>query len=235
MKKISVVIPVYNESSYIEKFIPQLVSKLNKLNLEYELIISENGSTDNTFTKAKRLAKRFKRVVVISSPLADYGNAVKKGFLFAKGKFLVLFDLDYWDVPFIIKSLPLMESYDAVVGSKRGVSSQDGRSITRKTSTFVFSLILKVGFGLKISDTHGIKIINRKSFTSIIHKCKMTRDLFDSELLIRGGVEGLRLGELGVRVFEKRKSRSSIMRRAFRTIRDLYNLRKELIKEYGKL
>ena len=235
MKTISIVIPVYNENRYIDKFIVQLVKRLNKLRLEYELIISENGSRDDTLIKAKNLATRFKRIVVISNPKADYGRAVKNGFISAKGKFLVLFDLDYWDTNFITKSLPLMKNFDAIVGSKRGLASQDSRSFTRRASTFIFSYVLKMVFGLKISDTHGIKIINRKKFNSIIRKCKMTRDIFDTELLIRGGIEGASIGELGVKVFEKRKSRSSIMKRALITVRDLYYLRSLLKKEYGQL
>lgn len=235
MKELSIIIPVYNEDRYVDRFIPQLVKKLNHLGYNYELIISENGSKDKTLSKVKSLSRRFKTVSVISNPQANYGLAVKTGFLSAKGKYLFLFDLDYWDIPFIVKTLPMMKIYDAIVGSKRIGAANDTRAPIRKFSTLIFSYILKLVFGMKISDTHGIKIINRKKFISIIHKCRMTREIFDTELLIRGEYEGLKIGEVGVKVVEKRPSRTSIIKRAVRTLKDIYRLKTYLDKEYGKL
>jgi glycosyltransferase involved in cell wall biosynthesis len=233
--KLSIVIPVYNEAKYIDRFIPQLVKGLNKRGFDYELIISENGSKDKTLSKAKKLSRRFKHVTVISSLQANYGLAVKTGFLSAKGKYLILFDLDYWDISFINRALPMMKIHDAIVGSKWGKGAEDTRPNIRKLSTFIFSSILKMLFGMKISDTHGIKIINRKKFLPLIHKCRMTKDMFDTELLIRGEYEGLAIDEFGVKIVEKRASRSSIIKRAIRTLRDLYLLKTYLNKEYDKV
>lgn len=233
--KLSIIIPVYNEEKYIGRFIPQLVEKLNEGGFDYELIISENGSKDKTLLEAKRLARRFSRVSVISSREANYGLAVKTGFLNAKGEYLVLFDLDYWDISFIKKSLPLMKIFDAIVGSKWGKGANDTRPFVRRLSTLFFSFLLKALFGMKISDTHGIKILRRKKFLPIIRKCRMTKEIFDTELLIRGEYEGLEIGEFGVKVVEKRSSRTSIITRSIRTLEDLYQLKIYLNKEYGKL
>jgi len=233
--KLSIIIPVYNEEKYINRYISQLVNKLNKQGFDYELIICENGSKDKTLFKAKSLSRRFKHVSVISNSQANYGLAVKTGFLAAKGEYLILFDLDYWDVSFITRSLKMMKDNDAIVGSKWGKGAKDTRSCIRKLSTLIFSILLKILFGMKISDTHGIKIINRKKFLPLIKKCRMTKDIFDTELLIRGEYEYLNIGEFGVKIVEKRKSRSSIAKRAIRTLRDLYNLKIFLNKEYGRL
>lgn len=233
--ELSIIIPVYNEAKYIDRFIPQLVKKLNQQYFDYELIISENGSHDKTLSKSKNLARRFRHVRVISNPGANYGLAVKNGFLSAKGKYLVLFDLDYWDVSFVVKALTMMKTHDAIVGAKRGRGSRDTRPPLRKLSTLIFSSILKIFFGMKISDTHGIKIINRQKFTPLIKKCQMTKEIFDTELLIRGEYEGYIIGEIGVKVVEKRSSRTSIIKRAIRTLSDLYRLRTILKREYGQV
>lgn len=234
-KELSIVIPVCNEAKYIDRFIPQLVNRLNQQDFKYELTICENGSKDETFSKAKSLTRRYRNVSVISNSQANYGLAVKTGFLSARGKYLVLFDLDYWDIPFIVKALPLMNKYDAIVGSKRGAGARDTRPFLRKFSTLVFSLILKLLFGMKISDTHGIKIMNRKKFNPLIRKCRMTKEIFDTELLIRGEYTSLNIGEIGVRVVEKRPSRTSIIKRAFRTLKDLYRLKIYLNNEKSEL
>ncbi len=235
MKKLSIIIPVYNEEKYVNRFISQLVHGLNQKSYNCELIICENGSKDKTLFKVKSLSRRFKNVSVVSNLQANYGLAVKTGFLSARGEYLILFDLDYWDISFITKTLPMMKIYDAIVGSKRIGAAEDTRALVRKFSTLIFSLILKLVFGMKISDTHGIKIINRKKFIPIIHKCRMTREIFDTELLIRGEYEGLKIGEIGVKVVEKRPSRTSFFKRSVRTIKDLYKLKSYLDNEYNKL
>jgi hypothetical protein len=59
--------------------------------------------------------------------------------------------------------------------------------------------------------------------------------MFDTELLIRGEYEGLDIDEFGVKIVERRASRSSIIKRAIRTLRDLYLLKTYLNKEYDKV
>ncbi len=232
MKTFSVVIPIYNEERYLNKYLKQLIRQLKTLGLDFEIILSENGSTDKTWQITQALARQHKYIQALHNPQADYGLAVKNGFLKAQGKFLVLFDLDYWSLPFLRHALPRMVVLDAIIGAKRGRGAQDNRTFNRKIITLLFSLLLKFLFGMKISDTHGIKILNRKKFLPIIHKCLCTKEIFDTELLIRSEYEGLNIGEIGVHVQEKRKSRTSILKRAIRTLKDLVYLKQVLEHEY---
>lgn len=227
--KLSIIIPVYNEAAYLEPYLTDLVDKLKTCRLDYQIILAQNGSRDQTLKIARQLAKANPRLQVITTPVANYGLAVKQGFLAASGDYLVLFDLDYYDVNFLKRALPKMTHYAAIVGAKHN----DKRSHLRRTVTTVFSLILKIFFGLKISDTHGIKILHRRQFLPIIAKCRFTREIFDTELLIRGEYEGLKVGEIGVVVKEKRRSRTSIIKRSFKTILDLIKLKFVLTQEYG--
>jgi len=59
----------------------------------------------------------------------------------------------------------------------------------------------------------------------------MTKEMFDTELLIKGQFEGLKLSEIGVRVEEKRRSRTSIVKRSLKTVKDLVRFKTTLIKE----
>ena len=233
--KLSVIIPVYNEETYLAKYLDRIYSQLLKHGLDFELIISENGSLDNTRQLAADFARTHPKSRVITSQVANYGLAVKSGFLAGHGEYLVLFDLDYFDVDFVSKALEMMPPFEAVVGAKRGKGANDSRNFSRKLVTFSFTLLLKLFFGMKISDTHGIKILSRKAFLPIIKKTKFTKEIFDTEVLIRGEYEGLQIGEIGVTVAENRVSRSSIFIRALRTIKDLINLKVILSSEYGQL
>lgn len=228
--KFSIIIPIHNEEKYLKEFLFDLIDKLKSFR-DYEIILVENGSTDKTRRLARQICDQRKQVRMLNLPEGNYGLAVKKGFLSAKGDCLVLFDLDYYDVGFMKNAFKKLSQADAVVGTKTGKGSRDQRSFLRRLISFGFTSILKIFFNLKISDTHGIKVLDRKKFIPLIKKCLMTKEVFDTELLIRGQYEGLNLSEIGVKVEEKRQSRTSIIKRSVKTVKDLVLLKASLVKE----
>ena len=85
--KISLVIPCYNE----EKNIPTLSKKLNKLifNKSYEIIMVDNGSSDNTYNVLNKFLKNFDNVIILKLEKNEgYGNGILKGLKIAKGNIL---------------------------------------------------------------------------------------------------------------------------------------------------
>lgn len=231
MVSLSIIVPVYNEALFLDPLVREQIQQLQQLGFPFEFILCENGSQDKTLALARSLAKKYQQVKVLSLSQPDYGAAVRKGFLVGRNKYLILFDLDYFDTDFIGRALPLLQKNSAVVADKRGNGSQDQRNLLRRLATGTFSFLLKALFGLKISDTHGMKILDRKKFIPIINRCHFNRDIFDTELLIRGEYQGLKIAEVGVVVKEKRKSRSSILKRALRTLGDLVKLKIRLLIE----
>ena len=232
--KFSIIIPIHNEEEYLEKFLFDLLKKLKGFH-DYEVVLVENGSSDKTRQLARKICKQKKLVRMLTLPEGNYGLAVRTGFLSAKGDYLVLFDLDYYDVGFLKRGLSMMTDYGAVVGTKLGKGAQDFRPIFRRLGSYFFSFLLKFLFGMKVSDTHGIKVISKKEFTPIIKKTQFTQDIFDTELLIRGEYEGKRVGEIGVTVKEKREARSSFLKRIPRTLKNIFRLKKLLSYEYSNL
>jgi glycosyltransferase AglD len=118
-----------------------------------------------------------------------------------------------------------------VVGSKRGEGANDNRDPIRKLATLVFSTILRVVFGLKVSDTHGIKAMQRVVVEPYARICTFGQDLFDTELILRVERAGLRTAEIPVEVRELRPARSTFVTRVPRTLRGLCRLRWALWKE----
>ena len=86
--KFSIIIPIYNEEKYLQKFLFDLLKKLKNFS-DYEIILIENGSTDQTRKLARKICKQKKLVRMLTLPEGNYGLAVKKGFLSAKGDYLV--------------------------------------------------------------------------------------------------------------------------------------------------
>jgi len=200
----------------------------------FELIIVENGSTDGTNGIADSLATSFPEVRVEHRATADYGRALRAGLLTARGDVVVNFDTDFFDLDFLAAAFARVGEPNGpaiVVGTKRGEGATDSRAPLRKLATAVFSTVLRVAFGLYVSDTHGIKAMNRASVEPFARACSFGQDLFDTELILRVERAGLRTAEIPVGVEELRPARTSIARRVPRTLLGLVKLRIALFRD----
>ena len=106
MRNFSIIIPVYNEEKLLASALTRLIARLDKTHRGlYEIILSENGSTDNTLKLARRLARRYPFIRVIHSQLPSYGQAFRRGIYEAYYDTIVQFDLDFWDVRFLNRAI----------------------------------------------------------------------------------------------------------------------------------
>lgn len=225
---LSVVMPAYNEADILEDSVGEVVDGLSARGLGFEVVVVENGSTDDTLALARKLAKQYPEVRAETLPEADYGAALRHGLLHARGDVVVNFDADYYDLDFLDTAVELVSAPDGpavVVGSKRAPGANDTRALPRRLITAVFSTVLRVLFGLRVSDTHGMKALRREAVEPMARACRFGRDLFDTELVLRVERAGLRTGEIPVVVEERRPARSSILRRVPRTLLGLVRLR----------
>jgi glycosyltransferase involved in cell wall biosynthesis len=230
---ISVVMPAHDEEAFIASAVREVAEGMRSRG-PFEVVVVENGSTDATAAVAKGLLDEIPELRVLSLGAADYGKALRKGFLEATGDVAAFFDVDYYDLGFLDRAVALMDGPDGpavVVGSKRGPGAVDTRPWLRRMVTLVFSTILKVGFGLGVSDTHGMKVLRREPMVPLAEACRFGTDLFDTELILRAERAGLKSGEVPVVVQELRPSRSSIARRIPRTVANLVRLRVALWRE----
>jgi glycosyltransferase involved in cell wall biosynthesis len=231
--RFSLVLPAHNEEAILADTVAALVEGLRSRSHAFEVLVVENGSTDATLELALRLADEHPEVVALQSPVPDYGQALRRGLLTAQGDVVVNFDVDYYDLDFFDKAVALLQERGAaiVVGTKRGAGAEDERPWSRRIVTGAFSALLRRGFGLKASDTHGMKALDRALVVPIAERCQLGTDLFDTELVLRAERAGLRVEELPVRVTELRPARSSIARRVLRTTLGLRQLRLALRQE----
>jgi glycosyltransferase AglD len=198
------------------------------------VLVVENGSLDATGAVAGELAAALDEVEVLSLPEADYGRALRAGLLHATGTHVVNFDVDFFDLGFLDRAVALLDDPDGpdvVVGTKRGEGAVDTRSWHRRAVTAGYTAVLRHGFGLGVSDTHGIKAMRRRPLAELASTCRSGRDLFDTELILRAERAGLWATDIPVVVVERRASRTSIARRLPRTLRGLVGLRIALARE----
>jgi glycosyltransferase involved in cell wall biosynthesis len=232
---ISIVMPAHNEERYLEPAIKTVVQGLRERGYDFEVIIAENGSTDRTGSRLSALAASHKEVAPIRLPAADYGAALRTGFDACSGEFVINFDVDFVDLAFLDEALMRLQdpSVAVVVGSKRAPGALDGRGIGRRVITSVFSTILRAGFGLRVTDTHGIKAMRRAAVQPIVGLCKFGEDVFDTELILRAERAGLVVVEIPVSVEELRPARTPIWSRIPRSLIRLGQLRVTLWLEGG--
>ena len=133
--------PAHNEAAYLETAVREVYEGLHACGRDFELLVVENGSTDDTLEIARRLAGRYPNVRVSSRPVANYGAALREGLMSARGEFVVTFDVDYYELRFVDLALALLEAGDEapviVVASKRAPGSRDERPWPRRFVTAV--------------------------------------------------------------------------------------------------
>ena len=191
MKSLSIIIPVYNEEKLLKRQTERILAGIESLypEIQFEIILVENGSYDNTAEIASRLSED-KRIKVVSIKQPSYGLAFKAGLLKAKYQVIFQFDIDFWDLEFIRQADKLLETYDFVIGSKNIDGARDLRPIKRRLlSRYLEKAIKKEIVGRYIKD-----IVCQNHF-------------FDSELMIRIALDGHSFKEIPVNLQELRNSR----------------------------
>ena len=230
-KNFSIVIPIFNEEEILEESTNAIFSLCKRMEIDFEIIFSENGSTDKTKAIAEELTNKHPEIKIISNPEPNYGNALKTGFKIAKNDLVISFDIDYYSESFLSEALKLESEYSGITASKRLESSEDGRRFIRRLATNFFVILLKTLFGTKLSDTHGMKAIKKSEIEKFLPKVVSTQDIFDTELLIRIEKNGGKIKEVPAKVNEIRPSVSLIYKRIPRTLKSLIKLRIIFYKE----
>ena len=231
--RVTVIMPAHNEASLLEPVVREVVDGIRARNEFFEVLVVENGSHDATPAIAQRLERELPELRVETLPRADYGHALRTGLRSARGDIVVNFDVDYTDLGFLDAALARLGQPDApaiIVGSKRAPGAHDRRARHRRLVTWAFAFVMRAAFGLRVSDTHGLKVLDRRQVVAIGDACRSDGELFDTELILRAERAGLGIEELAVTVTECRPSRTSIGRRALRALVGLVRLRAALAR-----
>lgn len=231
---ISVVIPVHNESLIIRETVSNIESMLAQNLEEYQIVLVENGSSDDTRSICECLAKAHSRVSVVSLPAGDYGLALRHGIAASAYDKIIVFDADLYSGDFVKGVLTILATGPdtaVIVASKRNKESVDTRSGYRKLGTLTLNTIMRLVFGLKVSDTHGMKFVNRSLLREELTATHETGSLYDTALILRAERNGKKVKEVACTVKEMRPPRTKYAYRAPQTIGLLGKLRIRLLTE----
>jgi glycosyltransferase involved in cell wall biosynthesis len=230
---VSIVIPVYNEEGILREAVTELLQGLDTVrlaldapDLTFEIIIAENGSRDQTVELAEHLASEMPEVRTFSLGEPNYGKALRRGILEARGTWVICEEIDLCDLDFHRRALEHLRHGDAdmVVGSKAMKGASDHRPMFRRVATRVLNGMLRVALDFHGTDTHGLKAFHRETLLPIVQQCVIDRDLFASEFVIRAGRAGLSVIEIPIRLDEKRPPAINLVKRVPRVLQGMAKL-----------
>lgn len=209
MPNLSVIVPVFNKEKHIVQAIDRLESTLKNSKIDYEIIVINDGSTDNTGQKLhERMKKSPKRIKVLHNK-KNFGKgfAIREGFKIARSKSIAFIDGDLdipsFQLPTFYKQLMDMD-VDGVVGSKRQPGTRIEWSVYRSFLSAGFICLVRFLFPwLRVKDTQvGIKIFKRKALAQAFPIMRVEHWTFDLELLLYLLRGGYRLIEHPVKVYQ---------------------------------
>jgi glycosyltransferase involved in cell wall biosynthesis len=223
---VSVVMPCLNEEAAIGACIEKIRRTLDGAGIAGEIVVCDNGSTDDSVAIAERMGAR-----VVHQPERGYGNAYLKGFDSARGRFLVMGDADdTYDFTMIPEFLRALDGHDFVTGS-RYLDGGDAHisPLHRWFGNPALTRILNLLFGTHYTDVYcGFRAFSREAYDAIRPVSPGME--FNLELAINAGLAGLRVKELPI-VLAPRKGESKL-----RTFRDGWrSLRMMLLYSPNKL
>ena len=240
--KINITIPVYNEEKVLEKSIRYLYDFLseNFNNFDWEILIADNASIDNTLNIAKKLSQELNKVKYLHLDEKGRGRALKKSWTESDADIVSYMDVDLSTnlshFPEMINGM-ILNGYDIGTGSRLMKGSKTKRSFKREFISRAYNILVKILFRTKFSDAQcGFKAVTKKVVNKIIIPyVKDTGWFFDSELLIISEKLGYRILDVPVEWIEDLDTRVKIFRTAYEDIKGLIRVKINFIKGIYKI
>jgi glycosyltransferase involved in cell wall biosynthesis len=173
---VSIVIPAFNEEKTIGNVIEETVTVMDSLNMPYEIIVVDDGSTDNT----RRVAARYKVTVLSNEKNLGKGCAERKGFQHAQGDIIVTIDGDGAHKPKEISNLitPLLNGTDIAAGSRFLGRGKYTTSKLNLLGNIMFNMSIRLMTGRHVTDSQtGFRAIKKDA----LKKLNLESEGFDIE------------------------------------------------------
>ncbi len=193
---ISVIIPAYNEEANIEDTISLSLVALRPLFDNFEILIIDDASSDQTGEIANELASKHPEINVIHNPTnKGQGESLRIGFKQARYELVIHNAMDYpFDLINLEKMLPLILDADIVIAARK---QRSGYSTYRKLASITNLTLLKLLFGLNISDYNFVQLYRKNVLDNIPIETHSTAFL-TPEILIRAHDLGYRIKEIKI-------------------------------------
>lgn len=226
---LSIVIPAYNESERIVPTIGAIASYVSGLGYAWELIVADDGSSDDTVALLEALQFANLRVLPAERN-GGKGSAVRRGTLAARGQFVLFADADnstpIEELPKLLRKLQ-HEGYALAVGSRAVQGAQESnRSALRRLMSGGLRWIVRHVFRIGVRDTQcGFKLSTRAAAQRLHRAQTIMGFSFDLEILYLAAKWRYRVAEVAVEWVDAPGSKVDSFREARRFVRDLLKIK----------
>lgn len=189
---LSVVVPAFNEAKTLKENINNFNLYLSQQPYDYEIIIVDDGSTDDTKNQALELSNSSSKIKLIENKKnLGKGAAIKKGMLFARGDFCLFIDADgASSIDHLTLAWPLIQANGEIIIGTRNKKDIDGarqtipQALWKRLLGTIGNYIIRNVAVKNIWDTQcGFKILSKKAVNDIVAKTRINRWAFDVEVL----------------------------------------------------
>jgi dolichyl-phosphate beta-glucosyltransferase len=223
---LTVVLPCYNEAERLPGTLRALLAHLPGVPGQVEVLVVDDGSTDDTVMVADAVAAIDGRVRVLSyQPNRGKGYAVRTGMLAAEGQLIVFTDADGSYGPSELDRIvgALGEAPVAIGTRTSGTSGP----VARRAASRVFNLAIRGSLGLPHGDTQsGLKGFRRAAARQVFSQSRVDGFAFDVEVLWLARQLGLEVAEVAVQAMERQGSKVQMLADALGMLGEVWTVRR---------
>lgn len=207
---LSVVIPMYNEEAYVDRSVAAATGVLDEMGGEWEIVIVDDASTDETARRAEALAAADARVRVIHNAVnRRLGGTLRAGYAAARKELIFYTDADLpVDLAQLPRAVRLLEYQQAdLLAGYRFDRTSEG--LHRAAYTIGYHLLIRLLFGLRVRDVNfAFKLFRR----SLLQRFELRSEgsFIDAELLLRTRKAGAVMIQMGLDYFPRTRGRSKL-------------------------
>ena len=226
----SLIIPAHNEEHRLPDTLNQVAAYLKAQPYEFEVLVVENRSTDNTLAVAQAFAAQNPQVRVLQITQRGKGLAVKRGMLEARGEYRFMCDADLsMPITEIGKFIPpALTGYDIVIASREAPGSiRYNEPIYRHLGGRGINLIIRLLALPGLQDSQcGFKCFTARASDDLFRVQTLDGWSFDIELLFVARMRGYRLTEVPIHWYFQSESKVHAVRDALRMLGDIFTIRR---------
>ena len=213
-KEISILLPAYNEAAQIEECVLQVEAAVRSFSKSYEIIVSEDGSTDGTDVIVAKLAKHNPNLFLLHSiTRLGKGKGIKNALSFSRGRIITFMDVDLATdldcLPTLLRVVK--ENGGMAIGSRHVKRSVVQRRASRTLFSLTYNLFVRLLFLDGIHDHQcGFKTMSREVAEVVLNNSKSDGYFFDTEMIVRCKKLGYPVVEVPVCWAERNKGESKV-------------------------
>ena len=206
--EISVVIPCLNEEKAIKKCLEKTLRVFDVNNYDGEIVVVDNGSTDDSVKIVKEIILRDERVRLTKESKIGYGNAYLKGFKETQKKYVFMADADntydFNQIPDFLNKLR-EDDLDFVIGNRfkgNKITKKEMPLLNRILGNPILTFITKFLFNIKVGDVHcGARLIKKTTYEKL--SLSSSGMEFASEMVVKASMRNVRIAEIPISYSER--------------------------------